>query len=191
MKHRKRARRPQKSRRTTARRSSKTTRSAGTKRQLHQRRAKTEAHARARRALRRMGKGASLSTATRAEHIKPRTFLHLVGSKVRRERGGRFRLATPSQLRIRYLNVPSASGPVVVPTTTLAQRRRFAVFDNAVMHFNRTGDTSRLEPFKGKYFTIADGTRAEFVTDPATLIRLAEADALRIPIFYTSLTSRA
>ena len=142
--------------------------------------------------LRRMQKGASLSAAARREGIKPTTVLRLVGKKLHQDLpGGRFRLATPSQLRIRYLNVPSATGFVIVPTTTRAQRRRFSDFDNAITHFNRTGDLSKLQPFKGEYFTTVDGERVEFVTDPATLEQLAEADALRIPDFYASLTSRA
>jgi hypothetical protein len=147
---------------------------------------------RTRRVLQRLKKGESLSTATRREHIKPNTFLRRAGNKVgRKTPGGRFRLKSPAQSRIQILIVPSSTGPVRVPTTTLAQRRRFSAFENAIVHFNRTGDVSRLKPFKGKHFVTADGTRVEFVTDPATLIRLAEADALRIPHFYESVTSPA
>jgi hypothetical protein len=152
----------------------------------------SETRKRVLRALALMRQGESLSTATRREHIKPSTFLRYVGAQVRRERpGGRFQVARRAHSRTPSLRVPSARGPVLVKAKSRAVRRRFSAFGNAIGHFNRTGDVSRLRPFKGKSFIAADGTRVEFVTDPKTLITLAEAGALRLDQLYASVRRRS
>jgi hypothetical protein len=136
-----------------------------------------------------MRRGESLSAATRAEHIKPDTFLRRVGGAVRHNRpGGRFRVVETDTLR-RELQVPTANGPVHVSAKGIKAAREFSAYLNAVAHFNRTGDTSRLKRFKGRTFT-AEGRRREFLTDPDKLMELAEADALRLDSLYASVSSQ-
>jgi hypothetical protein len=136
-----------------------------------------------------MRRGESLSSATRAEHIKPKTFLRYVGSAVRHDKpGGRFRVAAKDTLT-RFLQVPTDKGTVAVAVRGIKAAQEFSAHANAIAHFNRTGDTSRLKRFKGRTF-IAEGRRYEFLTDPAKLMELAEADALRLDSLYASVSSK-
>lgn len=138
-----------------------------------------------------MRKGASLSAATRLEHIKPSTFLRHVGSAVRQNTpGGRFRAVARDQLR-RELQVPTAQGFVSVPVTGINAARQLSDYLNAIGHFNRTGDESKLRPFRGKSFQVVGGQRLKFLTDPDTLMMLAEADALRLDSLYASVSGRS
>jgi hypothetical protein len=135
-----------------------------------------------------MRSGESLSAACRAEHIKPATFLRYVGGVVRHDKpGGRFRVVASDALR-RELQVPAADGPVRVSAKGIRAAREFSEYLNAIAHFNRTGDTSRLKRFKSRTF-IAEGRRYEFLTDPDKLMELAEADALRLDSLYASVSS--
>ena len=140
-------------------------------------------------ALALMRKGESLAAACRAEHIKPDTFLRHVGSAVQHDKpGGRFRIAKADTLT-RDLQVHTSDGRVRVAAKGITAARRFSDYENAIAHFNRTGDTSRLKPFKGKTFT-AEGRRHEFLTDPDRLMELVEADALRLDSLYASVGTR-
>ena len=139
-------------------------------------------------ALASMRRGESLASACRAEHIKPATFLRYVGGAVRHEKpGGRFRVVASDALK-RELQVPTAQGPVRVSAKGIKAAREFSEYLNAIAHFNRSGDTSRLKRFKGRTF-VAEGRRHEFLTDPKKLMELAEADALRLDSLYASVSS--
>jgi hypothetical protein len=139
-------------------------------------------------ALALMRKGESLAAACRAEHIKPQTLLRHVGNAVRHDKpGGRYRVARTDTLR-RDLEVQTPDGPVYVSAKGIKVAREFADHANAIAHFNRTGDESRLKRFKGKTFK-AGRKRHEFLTDPDALMVLADADALPESL-YTSFTGR-
>jgi hypothetical protein len=136
-----------------------------------------------------MRRGASLSTAARLEHIKPSTVLRHVGTAISRDRpGGRYR-ARSKDTFIRELEVPSADGYVPVDARGIAKAREYSDYANAVGHFDRTGDLSRLERFKGRTFVDVNGQRHEFVTDSATLMTLADA-GIPLESFYRSITPR-
>lgn len=136
-----------------------------------------------------MRRGESMSAACRAEHIKPDTFLRYVGRAVRHDKpGGRFRAVALDALK-RELQVPTADGPVQVSAKGIRAAREFSSYLNAIAHFNRTGDTSRLKRFKGRRFMV-EGRRYEFLTDSDKLMELAEADALRLDSLYASVSSR-
>ena len=77
-------------------------------------------------------------------------------------------------------------GSVPVSVRGVATARRLSTYFNAVAHFNRTGDASKLRPFRGKTFQTASGGRQPFLTDPDALMRLAEADALQLDSLYAS-----
>lgn len=140
-------------------------------------------------ALALMRRGESMSAACKAEHIKPDTFLRYVGRAVRHDKpGSRFRVVANDALT-RELQVPTADGHVHVAVKGIKAAREFSAHANAIAHFNRTGDASRLKRFKGRTFR-AEGRRYEFLTDPDKLMELAEADALRLDSLYASLSSQ-
>jgi hypothetical protein len=146
------------------------------------------AYDRALHALALMRQGESLAAACRAEHIKPQTLLRHVGNAVRHDKaGGRYRVARTDTLR-RDLEVQTPDGPVHVSAKGIKAAREFAAHANAIAHFNRTGDESRLKRFKGKTFKVGR-KRHEFLTDPDALMVLADADALPESL-YTSFTGR-
>ena len=126
-----------------------------------------------------MRQGRSLAEATRLEHIKPSTFRRYVGRVVRQDKpGGRFRAAKTDTL-VRELEVQTTEGRIAVAAKGIAAAREFSAHANAIAHFNRTGDTSKLKAFEGKTFT-SSGRRYVFLTDTARLMELAEADALSL-----------
>jgi hypothetical protein len=148
-----------------------------------------ETRNRALHALAHMLRGESLSTAARLEHIKPSSVLRHVGTAISRDKpGGRYRARSKDKF-IRELEVPSASGRVAVDAKGIAKAREYSDYANAVAHFNRTGDLSRLERFKEKAFVDVSGQRHEFVTDRETLTTLADA-GIPLESFYRSIAPR-
>ena len=131
----------------------------------------------------------SLAAASRIQHIKPATVLRHVGSAIRQVRsGGRYR-ATKGDRFKRYLQIPTVKGPVTVPVYGSKNAENLSRYLNAVSHYLRTGDEAKLRPFKGKSLK-AEGKRIKLLTDPGTLMQLAEADALHLDQLYASRTSR-
>jgi len=127
----------------------------------------------------------SLAAASRLEHTKPSTVLRYVGSALRQDKpGGRFRVTRSDRLK-RELEIPTALGPTKVPVYGSKAARRLSEYANAINHYLRTGDASRLEAFKGKTIRVR-GRKIELTTDPSTLSALAEADALRLDQLYAS-----
>jgi len=148
-----------------------------------------EARKRAHHALAHMRRGESLSVAARLEHIKPSSVLRHVGTAISRDKpGGRYRASSKDKF-IRELEVPSAGGRVAVDARGIAKAREYSDYANAVAHFNRTGDLSRLVRFRGKTFVDVSGQSHEFVTDPETLMTLADA-GVPLESFYRSIAPR-
>ena len=150
-----------------------------------------QTRARVDRVLRRMQKGASLSMAARRERIKPSTVKRLAGHKLRQDRpGGRFRV-TKTGRRVHLLQIRDKDGAVVrVPVATLAKARELSRYENAIGHFLRTGDASRVRRFEGKTVVTEDGHRITLPTDPELLRTLAAADSLRLDSLYADLTRK-
>lgn len=127
----------------------------------------------------------SLATAARLEHIKPNTLLRYVGSSLRRDKeGGRYRATKGDRFR-RDLQIPTAQGPVTVPIYGSKNAENISKYLNAVAHYLRTGDESKLRKFKGKSLK-AGKQRIKLVTGPETLSKLAEADAMHFDQLYAS-----
>jgi hypothetical protein len=122
-----------------------------------------------------MRNGMSLDEASRLEHIKPDTLRRHVGSVFHQDRpNGRIRVA-PTDEFVRYMNVPGPDGPIPVSPKGIQQAREFSQYANAVLHFKRSGDISRLKPFEGRTFVTATGELVPFMTDRESLIRSAQA----------------
>jgi hypothetical protein len=156
---------------------------------IPQNRREAETRQRALAALARMRREKrSLAEASRLEHIKPNTFLRHVKGAVRQDRpGGRYRASPGDRLR-RDLQIPTALGPMRVPVYGSKASSKLSKYANAINRYLRTGDTSRIRPFKGKTVRVG-GKRIELITDPATLSSLAQAGALRVDQLYASFAS--
>lgn len=131
----------------------------------------------------------SRAEACRLEHIKPATFLHYVGRAVRQDKpGGRYHATATDRFR-RDLQIPTALGPMQVPVYGSKVATDLSNYANAINRYLRTGDTSRLQAFKGK--TIRVGReRIELITDPGTLSSLAQAGVLRVDQLYASFAGK-
>ena len=127
----------------------------------------------------------SLAAASRLEHIKPGTVLRYLGSAVRHDRPGERYRATKGDRFRRDLQIPTAQGLMTVPVYGSKNAENVSKYLNAIAHYLRTGDESKLRPFRGKTLKV-DGKRTKLLTDPGTLSALAEADALHLDQLYGS-----
>jgi hypothetical protein len=131
----------------------------------------------------------SLAAASRLERVKPDTVLRYVGSALKRDRpGGRFHATKGDRFR-RDLQIPSESGPITVPIYGSKNAENISKYLNAVAHYLRTGEKSKLRPFRGK--TIKVGCKQiRLLTDSRALMSLAEADLLHFDQLYASIARR-
>jgi hypothetical protein len=101
-------------------------------------------------------------------------------SKGRRPGAGRHPSAPRRSDAIAIL---TPDGPVVAIVHNVRVRSEISRHLNAVRRYIETGDARRLRAFKGLRFGLDDDTQLEFVTDPATLDRLAEGSALHFELY--------
>jgi len=127
----------------------------------------------------------SLATASRLEHIKPATVLRYVGSAIHHNRFGGWYRATKGDRFRRDIQIPTAQGPVTIPVYGSKNAESISKYLNAVAHYLRTGDQTRLRPFRGKTIKVG-GKKIKLVTDPDKLSLLAEADALHLDQLYAA-----
>ncbi len=128
-------------------------------------------------------KGLALAMAAKAERTSPRTVKRYVGSTLR-QKGPRGRYRPRAYDRIpRTLHVVTPQGTLPVTVRDSRTASRIAQYMNAVRTYVSTGDSSALNRFKGKTFQ-AGGKTYPFLTDPASLDRLADAGALAIEELY-------
>lgn len=81
------------------------------------------------------------------------------------------------------VTILTPDGPEVVIVSDPKGRSKIARHLNAVRRYVETGDPRRLREFDGVVLQFDDGRRLEFVTDPATLDRLAEGSALHFELY--------
>lgn len=124
----------------------------------------------------------SLTAAAEFVGIDPRTVLRYVGSALKQGPDGEYR-ATPHDSIPRTLHFISSGGTVPITVADSRTASRIAEYMNSVRSFTHRGDSSALEAFRGESFE-ADGVIYEFVTDLATLSRLADAGELAIERLY-------
>ena len=126
----------------------------------------------------------SLSAAAKAEGTHIRTVRRYAGTALERPgRRGLFRAKASDRLS-RSLNFPTPLGQEVVVVRSSSTASAIGEYLNAVRKYLNTGDTSALVRFRGKSFRTADGVRHEFITDQASLDRLADAGVLAIEGLY-------
>jgi hypothetical protein len=128
--------------------------------------------------LMRRTKGLSLTLAAKKEETDPATVKRYAGSALRQERlGGRYRVTAYDRIA-RTVDFPTIRGDVTVTIRSSRLASQIGKYQNARQTYRRTGDESALAPFKGKSLR-AGGVTYHFITDPAILNRLAEADVSR------------
>jgi hypothetical protein len=136
----------------------------------------------------------SLPTAIRAhnrsnpsERISREAVRKYVGSALD-ERNGTL-VAKPHDRLLRVMKFPTAKGIVDLEVRDSRSAQRIGEYWNAVRIWRDTGDETALRRFRGK--SIRSGKIAyPFVTDPATLKRLAGVGELHFDSIYEHLGSR-
>jgi hypothetical protein len=81
------------------------------------------------------------------------------------------------------IKLPTAEGPVAEVVDNPRARSEVARYWNAVHRYLETGDDRRLRGFETKTVVLADGRRFPFITDLATLDRLAEGGVLAFEFY--------
>jgi hypothetical protein len=140
---------------------------------------KAQTYHRALRVLGRMRRtDATLTAASREEHIDIRTVRKYLGSELKKVAAGKMQ-PTKADRKRREMLVPTASGTTRATIRGSQQASQLGRYMSAVGKYLRTGDTDALEEFAGQ--SIA-GHR--LITDPQTLNSLAEAGALQLDAIY-------
>jgi hypothetical protein len=80
--------------------------------------------------------------------------------------------------------VPTSNGLKSVYVFKPKERSELGKYWNAVQHYLKTGDTSKLERLKGKQITTALGDKITLLTDLAELDRLGNAGVLSFESIY-------
>ena len=90
----------------------------------------------------------------------------------------------PSAKKRAYaITVLTPDGPMVVIVNNRKTRGEIARHLNAVRRYLEIGDDRRLREFEPSALVLDDGRRLEFVTDRATLDRLAEGSAIHFELY--------
>jgi hypothetical protein len=133
-------------------------------------------------AVAKMRKGKSLTRAARSAHTT-RTTVRKYASKVLKPiESGRYRVKASDSLS-RELRFLSRDGIVIAKVRSSREASEIASYWNAVDHYLRTGSIERLADYRGS--TVRVGRkRMPFITDPATLERLAHAGEVRFEDLY-------
>lgn len=133
--------------------------------------------------LKRRKKHLSLSAAARESGTTVRTMRRYAGATLEM-RSGRLDVKSTDALP-RPMRMLTPRGEVTILTKSAKTASRIARYNNAIREFLNTGDARALRPFVGKALR-GRGERFEFVTDPATIQRLARAGAVHFLDVYDS-----
>lgn len=106
--------------------------------------------------------------------IERKTALRHIGSELRQDSPHSRYVPTPYDRLPRrlYFTTPGGTIPITVHDSRIASR--IGEHMNAIRAYRNHGDSSALEGFRGETFE-AEGVTYQFVTDLATLHRLADA----------------
>jgi hypothetical protein len=123
--------------------------------------------------------GATLTAASREEHIDPRTVKKYVATDLRRLKKGKQTVPTKSDRRRRRMLIPTALGTTPVIVSGSRKASLLGRYMSAVGQYLRTGNTQGLSAFKGKSIGGHD-----LITDPEILNVLAQAGSLQVEEIY-------
>ncbi len=101
-------------------------------------------------------------------------------SRAHRTGPGRHPSAGP---RSNVVALLTPDGPTYLVVPDLDDRSAIAKHTNAVARYVETGISRDVKRFRGTYLLLVDGDRLEFVTDLATIDRLAEGGELHYELY--------
>jgi hypothetical protein len=136
-------------------------------------------------AVSRVREGATLSQASREFDIDPREVVRLAGSALRKNKKGRY-VAKPSDRLLRVLVIPTYQGLREIAVTDSREASVVGSYSAAVQRYLQTGDAERVQSFRGRYVTTADGERIVLLTDLDELDRLGSAGVLSFESIYAT-----
>lgn len=148
--------------------------------------AEREARGRALDALSKMRTGGlSLNEAARESGTTVNAIKRHAGSALEQTTGGRYR-AKKSDRLVRTVRFPTETGSIGLDIRDSRSASRIAAYWNAVKRYLETGDASGLRRFQSK--SVRVNKRAyPFITDTATIDRLADAGELGFDDLYEML----
>ena len=129
----------------------------------------------------------SLAQASRDVGIGPRTVKRWGGSALRKGQGGRY-VAKKSDTLLRLMIILTPEGPREITVRGSKQATLLAEYWNALHRYVETGDAARLNAFRGKHITDANGVDVSLLTDFPVLNRLASAGVLSFESLYARTT---
>jgi hypothetical protein len=133
--------------------------------------------------LNRMRHGESLAAASRAEGIAPDTVRRYVGSALERDAHGQFRAKDTDRL-YRALYMVDERGRFTVEPADSREASKLARYNSAVHRYLTTGDDTQVRRFERLRLRTRDRQSLRFVTDPATIERLAAAGEFEYSSLY-------
>lgn len=125
----------------------------------------------------------SLKRAAKEAGLDPQTVVHWAGSALKKTSNGRYAAKRSDQL-LRVLKIPDPHGTRDIAVRGSRQATQLAEYWNAVHRYLETGDSSRLEKFRGKSIKDADGVQIHLPTDRVELNRLGSAGVLSFESLY-------
>lgn len=142
------------------------------------------AHERALDALARMRRqGMSLTDAARAAGTTRQNVTRHVGTAIKRDTRERY-IATRSDLFYRRMIMETDSGSRIVEPATSRAASLIGKHYAAMRHFLVTGDSSRIDQFRGAYITTRDGEQHNFLTNLDEIERLGRAGEFSFESLY-------
>jgi hypothetical protein len=137
--------------------------------------------------------GRSLAAAIRefnsqnpSSHISPKAVKRYAGAGL--AKAGQHLHAKAFDRMLRVILLPTARGRVEIEVKDSRSASRIGAYLNAVKEYLKTGDTSQLRKFRGKYIT-SNRIQYRFITDPETLERLDEFGELSFDSMYEEATA--
>jgi hypothetical protein len=116
--------------------------------------------------------------------VSPKTVKRWAGSALEKSSNGRYAPKRSDRL-LRVLKVPDRQGTREVTVRGSRQASFLGKYWAALQRYLETGDASRLEKFKGKSITDANGAVIPLLTDRVELNRSASAGVLSFESLYS------
>lgn len=125
----------------------------------------------------------SLSQASRAAGVSPRTVIRYGSLAIRKRKNGKYAAKAKDNL-LRVLIIPTSKGSWEIAVRGSQQASLLGEYWNAVHRYLQIGDASRLSQFRGRHIKDANGLDIPLLTDRAVLDRLGSAGVLSFESLY-------